>query len=826
MKDRNSLKKKLKGFTLIELIVVIAIIGSLALLIVPKISNWLSKGRGVYYQTLEKEMSLLAKDYYVTNNKELPVNLNETKILTTGILVKDGYINEVFKDFKEQACNNSFAVIKNQGNKKYEYIACLMCDDYESENSTCVANKSSAPYVNSVNKKHQVLTEITIEEIHAIKDSIITKGNLTGVTREDITIDTEGVNVNLLGNYVFYYSVPSKDIYGYEGLIKVVDEIDPVIHGDSVVTQKGLALDLIESLKIDDNYYSYDDLTITYQEVDVVDINTIGDYQVIITAKDPSGNEVSKGITVSVFDKIATFSPNSVSWTPNSITTTITLEDLGLTINSWSYQIGALQDGTTTWGNAVAGTGTSGDVTITDDGISTIKVTVVYADRTLSQTSGQYKKDSTEPECGAITGGSTNWINTDRTISIGCSDTISSCKQTSYSNTFTNTTKVGNITIENNAGLTKSCPINVYVDKDKPTCGTISTLPANASSNNWTNNQRQVSIECSDEDSKCVTNTYTETYTSTMATGTITIRDNATNSATCNIPIYVDKINPSCQFLVNSSGVHMPDTSTYRYRTDEISGVAAFGMKSTNIVEYNSVEDMALAVSYYYGFIKDKAENVDTCGAEVVAKVQGGSCTCSDVLQQTCSNSRTCPTGYTRTSGTCTNQQFGSCYHTKSIPCASSSLSCPSGYSLTGGSCVLHSASGSCSCINSTTLGSCSGGRCSGNTCVCPSGCQKSSSSCKAAYYTGTLSCKKNGTCSGTSCSISPVTSNTCYKAWTGILNCSYSETGTCSGTSCNCVNGSTTSNTCNKRCPAGYNDIPGTDYCYKLFEDMTVTYP
>ena len=86
-------------------------------------------------------------------------------------------------------------------------------------------------------------------------------------------------------------------------------------------------------------------------------------------------------------------------------------------------------------------------------------------------------RDASKPVCGTVTGGSTSWITSgSRTISVACSDSVSGCTSTSYSNTWSTDAKTGSITITNGAGLTQSCSVNVYRDASAPsaTC-TITT---------------------------------------------------------------------------------------------------------------------------------------------------------------------------------------------------------------------------------------------------------------------------------------------------------------------------------------------------------------
>jgi len=92
--------------------------------------------------------------------------------------------------------------------------------------------------------------------------------------------------------------------------------------------------------------------------------------------------------------------------------------------------------------------------------------------------------DTTGPLCGSWSGESTIWTNENRTIKVECMDSESGCKQSSYTKTYSTTTKTStsSITISDIVGNTTICTppnaLNIYVDKTAPT---ISVLPANSS---------------------------------------------------------------------------------------------------------------------------------------------------------------------------------------------------------------------------------------------------------------------------------------------------------------------------------------------------------
>ena len=106
---------------------------------------------------------------------------------------------------------------------------------------------------------------------------------------------------------------------------------------------------------------------------------------------------------------------------------------------------------------------------MTSSGKHQLKVIVYDRDgSSCTKESELYYIDKTAPSCGSVTGASTSWTKNDRTITVVCQDNDSGCLKPSYSNTFTSSSKTGTISISDNVGHTTDCPVNVYVDKDKP----------------------------------------------------------------------------------------------------------------------------------------------------------------------------------------------------------------------------------------------------------------------------------------------------------------------------------------------------------------------
>ena len=83
-----------------------------------------------------------------------------------------------------------------------------------------------------------------------------------------------------------------------------------------------------------------------------------------------------------------------------------------------------------------------------------------------------YTYDNDDPVCGQVIGEAANgrWSNTNRAISVKCSDATTGCTRSAFTKTFTTTTKESTISIVDKSGRKTDCPVRVYVDKTMPTC--------------------------------------------------------------------------------------------------------------------------------------------------------------------------------------------------------------------------------------------------------------------------------------------------------------------------------------------------------------------
>ena len=173
-------KKDKKGFTLVELLIVLGIICVLALIITPIIINYRNKANDVYNDKLKESVISVAKDYYTNNRSELPNGYPEGKYASSITIEKlkqnNLFSNDIVDAFKNSCSGESFVVVENnRGN--YNYYACLKCGDktYETDKSYCDFKQGgtslptcSLTYNDGWNKENVLITITSTDTVGVI----------------------------------------------------------------------------------------------------------------------------------------------------------------------------------------------------------------------------------------------------------------------------------------------------------------------------------------------------------------------------------------------------------------------------------------------------------------------------------------------------------------------------------------------------------------------------------------------------------------------------------------------------------------------------------
>ena len=158
------MEKNKKGFTLTEIIIVIVILAILALIAIPGIGKLIENGKINYNKNLEKELILMAKNYYADNKAKLPrgqLNDDGDPMYTTSVslteLENGNYVTNKVLDADKGSCEESYVYVENESGG-YEYYPCLACDNYKSDNAYCSLDSDGA------GTGHNPVCEITYQD--------------------------------------------------------------------------------------------------------------------------------------------------------------------------------------------------------------------------------------------------------------------------------------------------------------------------------------------------------------------------------------------------------------------------------------------------------------------------------------------------------------------------------------------------------------------------------------------------------------------------------------------------------------------------------------
>ncbi len=159
-------------------------------------------------------------------------------------------------------------------------------------------------------------------------------------------------------------------------------------------------------------------------------------------------------------------------------------------------------------------------------------------------------------------------------------------------------------------------------DGDSPVCGTVT-----GASTRWTNQDRTISVRCSDSTSGCEKESFSKTFTTTMTKGNITIYDRSGKMTICPVDVYIDKTEPTCNLevirgdYISSVGWYSLDAEVkLKGQSDGESGVLTYGIgTSLENRNYNKEETITVGsgITTVLGYVKDNAGNEGVCGLDV-----------------------------------------------------------------------------------------------------------------------------------------------------------------------------------------------------------------
>lgn len=110
-----------KGFTLIEMLATLTILGILVTIVLVSANRLISSSNLEYYNTSEKMMILASKDYFADYRSYLPKEVKGTTRVLLSALVIEEYI-DMIKDVNDNDCNSSESYVEVEKTSDNEYL--------------------------------------------------------------------------------------------------------------------------------------------------------------------------------------------------------------------------------------------------------------------------------------------------------------------------------------------------------------------------------------------------------------------------------------------------------------------------------------------------------------------------------------------------------------------------------------------------------------------------------------------------------------------------------------------------------------------------------
>lgn len=176
-----------KGFTIIELLAAITILGIISVIGITTITTYIKQSKTNFYKTQKNQLIVSTKSYLQSNRSLYPEHVGESTVVELKTLIKEKYISDVKDDLK-QVCyledgsthKKTYVRVVKENEKKYKYIPVLNCPNYQTTDTL----SSTTPSTTSGNIKiifsppnlsvENFSTSFIVKDISTSQENIIT----------------------------------------------------------------------------------------------------------------------------------------------------------------------------------------------------------------------------------------------------------------------------------------------------------------------------------------------------------------------------------------------------------------------------------------------------------------------------------------------------------------------------------------------------------------------------------------------------------------------------------------------------------------------------
>lgn len=289
---------KKSGFTLVELLAVIVLLGVVSLVIIPKVGDSITNSRNRAYDAQIVSIKKGVNDFLIENSSFL--SYNDTITLTLGVIKQAGYLPVNIKNpITRNNFSNQSKIIIKKNNDSYDIELELIdlvdvTEDLDVNSPILALNGEYIQYINVNGEYKELGASALSSDGKTLSD--ISKQIKLGET-EVLGIDTSSLNT-----YTVIYSVTDS---GYTTsatrTVMIVDTEAPVLSfpSETVISIFDVDnYDLMKDVIVSDNYDNNVSVDI---ESDLT--NKVGKYVITYTATDSSNNKTVERRVINIVDE-------------------------------------------------------------------------------------------------------------------------------------------------------------------------------------------------------------------------------------------------------------------------------------------------------------------------------------------------------------------------------------------------------------------------------------------------------------------------------------------------------------------------------------------
>lgn len=565
--------KERKGFTLVELLAVIAILGVIAVIAYPSVMKNIRESKTDTYQLQIEEIKKASASWAASKASFMPTKEGEQVTLLFGELKKSGLIdkNLISAKTKKKFPNDMEIIITRKG-KKYTYQVLdetgTVSNDGNYNDPSIILKGLSFEY-------------IEVNSTYKDKGAIGIKKDGTTISSDQIVVTPTTIDTSVIGReYTIQYkaTIDGKTVAVIRK-VKVRDTIPP-----DIVTPKNTEMapttatfNVMDGVSATDNSKE----TIQVKASGNVVTTVPGVYVITYKASDSSGNTRTKKRTITIYNSICPLiriQGDQPSGVPTNKDMNLTAKYVANEKEASEYDFQWQRKVNGVWTD-ISGATTNKHKETTDQNTN-YRLVYKYADCNNITNEWNAYIDKTAPTCTVTTsgtGGNGGWykssVSLGLTRSDGTGSGVASYDLTKSSlATFNNsasgsqsdtagTTWYGHV--KDKAGNIGQCNTNVKVDTVSPTCSV--GISGTVGDNSWY--RSTVSVSLSKSDSNGIANYGLTTSSSTTYNGSSSasqsdtsgvtwrgyVQDPAGNTGSCSTNFKVDKTPPTISSFSASS---------------------------------------------------------------------------------------------------------------------------------------------------------------------------------------------------------------------------------------------------------------------------------